>query len=75
MNTNLLRLARDAGLYTTINGRVYPISMSAEESIIAYNLFASMIVDECAYVADTLNEAYDASSTTGKFIKAHFGVE
>ena len=37
--------------------------------------FAELIVRECADLADTLSEAYDAPSTTGKFIKAHFGVE
>jgi hypothetical protein len=37
--------------------------------------FAELIVRECAVLVDTLNEAYDAPSTSGKFIKQHFGVE
>jgi hypothetical protein len=37
--------------------------------------FAELIVHECADLVDTLNEAYDAPSTAGKFIKAHFGIE
>ena len=37
--------------------------------------FAELIVRECADLIDTLNEAYDAPSTAGKFIKEHFGVE
>jgi len=37
--------------------------------------FAELIVRECADLVDTLNEAYDAPSTAGKFIKQHFGVE
>jgi len=37
--------------------------------------FAQLIVKECADLVDTLNEAYDAPSTAGKFIKAHFGIE
>jgi hypothetical protein len=37
--------------------------------------FAQLIVAECADLVDTLNEAYDAPSTAGKFIKQHFGVE
>jgi len=37
--------------------------------------FAELIVRECADLVDTLNEAYDAPSTAGKFIKAHFGIE
>ena len=37
--------------------------------------FAGMIIQECADLIDTLNEAYDAPSTAGKFIKEHFGIE
>ena len=37
--------------------------------------FAELIVQECAHLVDTLNEAYGAPSTAGKFIKEHFGVE
>jgi hypothetical protein len=35
--------------------------------------FAELIVQECAHLVDTLNEAYGAPSTAGKFIKEHFG--
>ena len=37
--------------------------------------FAELIVLECADLIDTLNEAYEAPSTGGKFIKEHFGVK
>ena len=37
--------------------------------------FAELIIRECAHLIDTLNEAYDAPSTGGKFIKEHFGVK
>ena len=37
--------------------------------------FAGMIIQECVDLIDTLNEAYDAPSTAGKFIKKHFGIE
>ena len=37
--------------------------------------FAELIVQECAHLVDTLNEAYEAPSTGGKFIKEHFGVK
>jgi hypothetical protein len=37
--------------------------------------FAGMIIQECVDLIDTLNEAYDAPSTAGKFIKEHFGIE
>jgi len=36
--------------------------------------FAELIVRECAHLVDTLNEAYGAPSTAGKFIKEQFGV-
>ena len=37
--------------------------------------FAELIVLECANLIDTLNEAYDAPSTGGKFIKEQFGIK
>ena len=37
--------------------------------------FAELIVRECAHLIDTLNEAYDAPSTGGKFIKEQFGIK
>jgi hypothetical protein len=41
----------------------------------AIEKFAELIVEECAHLVDTLNEAYGAPSTAGKFIKEHFGVK
>ena len=37
--------------------------------------FAELIVRDCAHLIDTLNEAYDAPSTGGKFIKEQFGIK
>jgi hypothetical protein len=37
--------------------------------------FAELIVRDCADLVDTLNEAYEAPSTAGKFIKNHFGIK
>ena len=37
--------------------------------------FAELIVLECAHLVDTLNEAYDAPSSGGKFIKEQFGIK
>ena len=74
MNTILLRLAQDAGLYTITNGRLYPVSMSAEESIISYNLFARMIVRESvSVIADAVDRREPASGYVD-MIKEHFGV-
>jgi len=41
----------------------------------AIEKFAELIVKECAHLVDTLNEAYEAPSTAGKFIKEQFGIE
>jgi len=46
-----------------------------DSSVFNKEKFAELIVRECADLVDTLNEAYDAPSTAGKFIKTHFGIE
>jgi len=37
--------------------------------------FAELIIRDCADLVDTLNEAYEAPSTAGKFIKEQFGIK
>ncbi len=37
--------------------------------------FAELIIRDCAHLVDTFNEAYDAPSTAGKFIKEQFGIK
>ena len=64
MNERIQQLASEAGLLFQRD------KLSYEE-----RKFAELIVKECADLVDTLNEAYDAPSTAGKFIKEHFGVE
>ena len=64
MNERIQQLASEAGLLFQRD------KLSYEEL-----KFAELIVKECADLVDTLNEAYDAPSTAGKFIKEHFGVE
>lgn len=39
------------------------------------NKFITLLVNECARLADGVCEAYDAPGTQGKIIKGHFGVE
>jgi len=46
-----------------------------DSSVFNKEKFAELIVRECADLVDTLNEAYDAPSTAGKFIKTYFGIE
>ena len=64
MNEQIQQLAKEAGLLFQRD------KLSYEDQ-----KFAELIVKECADLVDTLNEAYDAPSTAGKFIKEHFGVE
>lgn len=47
--------------------------LNYQDLVVFSERFMELVVAECADVADTLNEAYDAPSTTGKFIKDHFG--
>jgi hypothetical protein len=49
--------------------------LNYQDLVVFSEKYMELVVKECAHLADTLNEAYDAPSTTGKFIKAHFGVE
>lgn len=62
-----------------MNDRIKELAIKAQVehciSHVRLEQFAELIVNECAHLADTLNGAYDAPSTTGKIIKEHFGVE
>ena len=67
MNERIGKLAEQAGLLGP-RSRVGNSHEAAEK-------FAELIVRECVDLVDTLNEAYGAPSTAGKFIKKHFGIE
>ena len=62
-----------------MNDRIKQLAIKAQVehciSHVRLETFAELIVQECAHLVDTLNEAYDAPSTAGKFIKNHFGIE
>lgn len=47
MNERIQELANQAGLFVDLNSKPWPKWMSAEESIVAYNKFAVLIVQEC----------------------------
>ena len=70
MNKRIEELSVQAEKYADDNFRGEPTWSEAYES-----KFAELIVRECADLIDTLNEAYEAPSTGGKFIKEHFGVK
>jgi hypothetical protein len=65
MNDRIKELFEQAG--TDVSGKWMSID-NAEK-------FAESVIRECVHLVDTLNEAYEAPSTAGKFIKEHFGVE
>jgi hypothetical protein len=65
MNEQIKQLFEQAG--TDVSGKWMSVD-NAEK-------FAELVIRECVHLVDTLNEAYEAPSTAGKFIKEHFGVE
>ena len=71
MNERIKELALQAMTYVTHN----PKANKLNSGDMFDEKFAELIVRECADLVDTLNEAYDAPSTAGKFIKTHFGIE
>ena len=83
MNEQIRKLAEQAGLYVSLEGRPWPRSMSAEESNEAYSKFAELIVNECvSVVSKRKNQAIDdqwnvdeAMTTAEMDIEEHFGVE
>ena len=70
MNDRMENLMYQAGL--TASGCLDQMDAYDKQAI---EKFAELIVQECADLVDTLNEAYDAPSTAGKFIKNHFGIK
>jgi hypothetical protein len=71
-NMNKLRikeLAEQAGLYFYVNGKLYPQSLTAEESCVAYEKFAELIAREI------VSYAQDGDLDFMKFmIKKNFGI-
>jgi hypothetical protein len=45
-------LAEQAGLYFYVNGKLYPQTLSAEESCVAYERFAELIVKDCQRIGE-----------------------
>lgn len=61
-----------------MNERIMELAIRAKIQMVSeprLQEFAELIVEECAYLVDTLHEAYDCPSTAGKFIKEHFGIK
>jgi len=74
MNERINELAEQAGIAMWGDAvYMYDPKDTLDSTVMAK--FAQLIVRECADLVDTLNEAYDAPSTAGKFIKTHFGIE
>ena len=83
MNKRIRDLGMQAGLYVDLNGTPWPRAMSAEESELAYEKFAELIVRECiSIVAKRKDQAIDdgcnvdeAMSVAEMDLLEHFGVE
>lgn len=70
MNARICKIAQDTDAWCDryyFGDKFYDIEWEKK--------FAELIVQECAHLVDTLNEAYGAPSTAGKFIKEQFGVQ
>jgi hypothetical protein len=74
MNERIQELLSQAGLYVDLNGRPWPRNMSAEESEIAYEKFAELIVRECMFVVEDAVDHREPASTYVDKIKQHFGL-
>jgi len=69
-NPRIKELAEQAGLYFYVNGKLYPQDLSAEESCVAYERFAELIVREI------LSYAQVGDLDFMKFMtKNNFGIE
>jgi len=83
MNEQIRKLGVEAGLYVDLDGTLWPRAMSAEESELAYEKFAELIVRECiSIVAKRKDQAIDdgcnvdeAMSVAEMDLLEHFGVE
>ena len=74
MNERIKLLAEEAGI-AIWGDAVYMYNPKDTLDSDTLKKFAELIIKECVDLVDTLNEAYDAPSTAGKFIKKHFGIE
>ena len=75
MNKRIRDLGMQAGLYVDLNGTLWPRAMSAEESELAYEKFAELIVQECGVALSPMLRDMISRGQAVELIKKHFGVE
>jgi len=75
MNERIRDLGMQAGLYVDLNGTPWPQAMSAEESELAYEKFAELIVQECGVALSPMLRDMISRGQAVELIKKHFGVE
>ena len=77
MNPRIEKLAVQAGLFMDVNGRPYPVQLSAEESGDTYDKFAQLIVEDIINVLKkewyTLNNAEPVPNETARDIGLRLG--
>lgn len=85
MNGRIKERLIEAGVYTTLtNGRVYPAAMTAEESEVALQKFAELLIKDCQeivnsvrYICELPNSEFPAAPAlhmAEKNIGKYFGV-
>lgn len=72
-NARIQQLAERAGLYVDFKGIPWPKNMGTEESVIAYQKFADLIIRECADAADMAHDARCAFP--GDYVAESMGVQ
>ena len=58
MNAQIQKLADKAGLFVDLSGESWPRAMAAEESVIVYQKFAELIVQECISIVESMEPGY-----------------
>jgi hypothetical protein len=73
MNSQIQKLAQEAGLYVDVNGKPWPRNMNGEDIEGAYQKFAELVIQECATVVER-NLFQGIGWNTSRAVKRHFGI-
>ena len=73
MNPRIKQLAIQADLYVDVNGEPWAKNMNGEDIEGAYEMFARLIIEECAMVVER-NVFEGIGRNASRAVKRHFGV-
>ena len=72
MNSRILQLATEAGMYVDVSGNPWPKWMGAEECEKAYAKFAELIIEQCVEAGCSSVLGPTDRYHTAKRIREHF---